>query len=165
MYYYRYLSLFVLEEFPDVIRDTARNIRQYRHLLNNMQKAGTGSADYRAIPPLRHHDERPHHGRTIPFKERGYNDALKAVDAGLTEIREFFASFGQEQAYGRSNEVRVLKRFAKEIRRKLPVDPWIGFAGSWQRPSRRKNMKKPHVCAIKSRRCVLPDQVAASAAE
>src|SRR6185437_28460 len=60
---------------------------------------------------------------TIPFKERKYNEALKAVDAGLSEIREFFANFGQEQAFARSNEVRVLKRFAKEIRRKLPVDP------------------------------------------
>ncbi len=27
MYYHRYLSLFVLEEFPGVIRDTARNLR------------------------------------------------------------------------------------------------------------------------------------------
>ena len=48
---------------------------------------------------------------------------MKAVDAGLASIKEFFINFGQEQAYARSNEVRVLKRFAKEIRRKLPVDP------------------------------------------
>src|SRR5215207_7845539 len=27
MYYHRYLSLFVLEEFPGVVRDTARNLR------------------------------------------------------------------------------------------------------------------------------------------
>ena len=30
------------------------------------------------------------------------------MDAGLKSIKEFFEKFGQEEAYGRSNEVRVL---------------------------------------------------------
>ena len=50
-------------------------------------------------------------------------EALRTVESGLKSIREFFEKFGQEEAYGRSNEVRILKRFAREIRRKLPVNP------------------------------------------
>ena len=50
-------------------------------------------------------------------------EALRTVEAGLRSIKEFFERFGQGEAYGRSNEVRVLKRFAREIRRKLPVNP------------------------------------------
>ena len=42
---------------------------------------------------------------------------------GLKDIRRFFAKFGQEEAYGHSNEVKILKRFGREIRKKLPVDP------------------------------------------
>ena len=42
---------------------------------------------------------------------------------GLAKIKDFFARFGQEDAYAHSNEVKVLKKFAREIRRKLPVDP------------------------------------------
>ena len=42
---------------------------------------------------------------------------------GLAAIKDFFARFGQEDAYQHSNEVKVLKKFAREIRRKLPVDP------------------------------------------
>ena len=48
---------------------------------------------------------------------------MKAVDSGIARIKEFFVAFGQQQAFSRSNEVRVLKRFAREIRRKLPADP------------------------------------------
>lgn len=121
MYYHRYLSLFVLEEFPGVVRDTERNLRvidlcgrfaeeeqdrlvleQYRPYITMMNARAQAS---------------------IHFKNARYNEALRAVDEGLSAIKEFFVSFGQEQAYGRSNEVRVLKRFAREIRRKLPVHP------------------------------------------
>jgi protein-arginine kinase activator protein McsA len=41
----------------------------------------------------------------------------------LDNIREFFARFGQDEAFDKSNEVRVLKKFAREIRRKIPMDP------------------------------------------
>jgi protein-arginine kinase activator protein McsA len=47
------------------------------------------------------------------------------VKKGLTSIKQFFINFGQESAYSHSNEVKVLKRFAREIRRMLPVDPSV----------------------------------------
>ncbi|HWE02966.1 MAG TPA: UvrB/UvrC motif-containing protein [Tepidisphaeraceae bacterium] len=121
MYYHRYLSLFVLEEFPGVVRDTARNLRV-------MDLCGQYAEDeedrlileqYRPYITMMHVRARA----SILFKDQEYADAMAAVEAGLKNIREFFISFGQEQAYARSNEVRVLKRFAREIRRKLPVNP------------------------------------------
>jgi hypothetical protein len=121
MYYYRYLSLFVLEEFSGVIRDTARNLR----VLDLCGKYAQEEQDrlileqYRPYIIMMNARARA----TIPYKERKFEEALKAVESGIADIREFFVSFGQEQALKRSNEVRVLKRFAKEIRRKLPVDP------------------------------------------
>jgi hypothetical protein len=121
MYYYRYLSLFVLEDFTGVIRDTARNLR----VLDLCGKYAEEEMDRQVLEQYRPYiimmNARAR--ATIPFKEQKYAEALKAVETGLSEIREFFSSFGQEQAFARSNEVRVLKRFAKEIRRKLPVDP------------------------------------------
>ena len=59
----------------------------------------------------------------IKFKEKQYRNALVIVNGGLKRIRQFFARFGQEEAYGHSSEVKVLRKFAKDIRRKLPVDP------------------------------------------
>ena len=121
MYYHRYLSLFVLEEFPGVVRDTARNLR----VLDVCGNYGQEEQDrlileqYRPYITMMHARARA----SIAFKENKYADALAAVDDGLNNIREFFERFGQEQAFSRSNEVRVLKRFAREIRRKLPVAP------------------------------------------
>jgi protein-arginine kinase activator protein McsA len=45
------------------------------------------------------------------------------VDKGIESIRDFFSRFGQDEAFAKSNEVRVLKKFAREIRRKIPMDP------------------------------------------
>lgn len=121
MYYHRYLSLFVLEEFPGVVRDTARNLR----VLDLCGKYADEEQDrllleqYRPYITMMHSRARA----SIFFKDHKYADAMKAVEAGLASIKEFFVSFGQEQAFSRSNEVRVLKRFAREIRRKLPTDP------------------------------------------
>ena len=41
--------------------------------------------------------------------------------------------FGQAEAYSDSNEVRVLKRFARDIRRKLPIDPMAKLQTQLQR--------------------------------
>jgi excinuclease UvrABC helicase subunit UvrB len=60
---------------------------------------------------------------SVHFKEKHYMEALREIDVGLREIREFFDRYGQPEVYDKANEVKVLKRFAKEIRRKLPVDP------------------------------------------
>jgi hypothetical protein len=121
MYYHRYLSLFVLEEFPGVVRDTARNLR----VLDLCGKFAVNEQDrlvleqYRPYITMMHVRARA----SLLFKEQRYNHAMDAVKEGLASIKEFFARFGQEDAYGHSNEVKVLKKFAREIRRKLPVDP------------------------------------------
>jgi hypothetical protein len=121
MYYHRYLSLFVLEEFPGVVRDTARNLR----VLDLCHKYAADEQDrlvleqYRPYITMMNSRARA----SILFKDNRHQEALTAVEEGLAEIKEFFTRFGQEEAYSKSNEVRVLKRFARDIRKKLPVDP------------------------------------------
>jgi hypothetical protein len=121
MYYHRYLGLFVLEEYTGVARDTARNLRlmdlcsqfaideqdrivleQYRPYLTMMNARALAS---------------------IAFEAKQYDEALKVVERALKSIQAFFARFGQEPQYAHANEVKVLKRFARDIRRKIPVDP------------------------------------------
>jgi protein-arginine kinase activator protein McsA len=48
---------------------------------------------------------------------------METVQAGLSSIREFFERFGHEEAFDLANEVKVLKKFARDIQRKMPVDP------------------------------------------
>jgi hypothetical protein len=121
MYYHRYLSLFVLEEFAGVVRDTARNLRvlDICGLYADDEQDRLVLEQYRPYITMMHTRARA----SILSHDHKFGEALKAVDSGLETIRKFFVNFGQEQAFGRSNEVRVLKRLAREIRRKLPVNP------------------------------------------
>jgi len=121
MYYQRYLSLFVLEEFAGVVRDTSRNLR----LLDLCSKFAMEDQDKLVLEQYRPYITMMNARASayLQLKSGRPAEALRTVEAGLKSIKDFFERFGQEEAYGRSNEVRVLKRFAREIRRKLPVNP------------------------------------------
>jgi hypothetical protein len=120
-YYHRYLSLFVLEEFPGVVRDTGRNLRL-------IELCGTYADDEQDRLVLEQY--RPYitmmHTRaqaSILTAEKKYPEALEKIEEGLAEIKEFFTRFGQEEAYNESSEVRMLKKFARAVRKKIPVSP------------------------------------------
>jgi hypothetical protein len=120
-YYYRYLSLFVLEEFPGVVRDTDRNLR----VLDLCGQYGDEEEDRLVLEQYRPYIIMMNaRARGSILQQDGkYGEALEAVEQGLGDIREFFSRFGQEEAYADSNEVRVLRQFARVIRKKLPVNP------------------------------------------
>jgi UvrB/uvrC motif len=121
MYYQRYLGLFVLEDFKAVVRDTARNLR----VLDFCGKFATEEQDRLVLEQYRPYiimmNARAE--ASLHFNKKDYRTALAIIEKGLEDIRDFFARFGQEEAHGQSNEVRVLKKFAREIRRKIPIDP------------------------------------------
>jgi hypothetical protein len=121
MYYHRYLSLFVLEEFVGVVRDTARNLR----VLDLCAEFASDEQDRLVLEQYRPYIimMNTRAAASLDVKDERYQPALRKVEDGLDQIKEFFIRFGQEDAYADSNEVKVLKRFAREIRRKLPVDP------------------------------------------
>ena len=121
MYYQRYLSLFVLEDFAGVVRDTARNLR----VLDLCGKFAIDEQDQLVLEQYRPYIVmmNTRAAASIEASEKRYADALRTIDKGLEEIREFFARFGQEESYPQASEVRVLKRLAREVRKKLPVSP------------------------------------------
>jgi hypothetical protein len=121
MYYHRYLGLFVLEDFGGVVRDTARNLL----VLDFCGKFAVDEHDRLILEQYRPYiimmNSRA--AASIEFKDKKYSAALQTIQSGLSSLKSFFARFGQEDAYSESSEVRVLKRFARDIRRKLPLDP------------------------------------------
>jgi excinuclease UvrABC helicase subunit UvrB len=79
---------------------------------------------------------------SLQFKDEQYQHALTTVTDGLDRIREFFIRFGQEEAFDKSNEVKILKRFARDIRRKLPVDPVEKLEGKLQKAIKREDYEE-----------------------
>jgi UvrB/uvrC motif len=121
MYYQRYLGLFVLEDFKAVVRDTARNLR----VLDFCGKFATEEQDRLILEQYRPYILMMNcrAEATLLYNRKDFRTALATIQKGLDNIREFFARFGQEEAFNQSSEVRVLKKFAREIRRKIPMDP------------------------------------------
>ena len=121
MYYHRYLSLSVLEEYDGVVRDTGRNLR----VLDLCGKYATEEQDRVAMEQFRPYLTmmNARAAASVHLEAKRYTDAGRAVDEGLEQIREFYERFGQEELFDKSNEARVLRRFAREVQRKLPVDP------------------------------------------
>jgi tetratricopeptide (TPR) repeat protein len=121
MYYQRYLSLFVLEDFPGVVRDTARNLR----VLDICNKFAEDEQDRLFLEQYRPYITMMNARATAStlLQEGRTNDALKHVREAMDNIKNFFEDFGQPEAYAQSNEVRVLKRLARDIKRKIPIDP------------------------------------------
>jgi hypothetical protein len=123
MYYHRYLSLFVLEDYPAVVRDTDRNLR----LLDLCGQFAVEEHDRLILEQYRPYiimiNTRAR--ASIAARQNDWNNALHEVTEGLNAIRRFFRQFGHENMYRKSYEVRVLKKFARDIRRKIPVDPVV----------------------------------------
>jgi hypothetical protein len=121
LYYQRYLSLFVLEDFNGVVRDTERNLR----VLDFCGKFAVEEQDRLMLEQFRPYIVMMNAkaAASISFKAEKYPEALSIITDALDNIREFFTSLGQPDAFSQSGEVRMLRRFARDIRRKMPVDP------------------------------------------
>ena len=96
MYYQRYLSLFVLEEFSGVVRDTSRNLR----VLDLCSKFGIDEQDRLMLEQYRPYITMMNvrAAASLHLKAKRPNDALRTVEKGLEGIQEFFAKFGQQIA-------------------------------------------------------------------
>ena len=140
MYYHRYLSLFILGDFPGVVRDTARNLR----VLDLCAEYASDESDRFVLEQYRPYIIMMNTRATasLQFKAEQFTKAYATVTDGLARIKEFFVRFGQREAFEKSNEVKILKRFAKEIKRKLPVDPLEKLQGKLDRAIKREDYEQ-----------------------
>ena len=154
LYYHRYLSLFVLGEFSGVVQDTARNIR----VLDLCGKFAVNEQDQLILEQYRPYlfMMNTRAAASMQFKEKQYADALTTVKIGLRKIKKFFARFDQEEAYTQCNEVKVLRKFARDIRRKLPVDPVRKLQGNLERAIKEERYEEAAV--LRDQLSLLVDQ-------
>jgi hypothetical protein len=140
MYYHRYLSLFILGDFPGVVRDTARNLR----VLDFCGQFATDDHDRFVLEQYRPYIimMNTRAKASLQFKDEQFNKALHTVTEGLDLIREFFIRFGQEEVFDKSSEVKILKRFARTIRKKVPVDPMERLQHKLQRAIKREDYEE-----------------------
>jgi hypothetical protein len=120
LYYQRYLSLFVLEDYERVIRDTERNLS----VIDFCQEHAACHHDRVALAPQRAYVLMMNvRARAYQAVNEGDADAaLAALDAGIASLRERRAADADErdEPAGES-EVRILEDLRREVLEKLPA--------------------------------------------
>lgn len=122
LYYQRYLSLFVLEEYGAVIRDTTRNLR----LLDFIQQYAEAESDRDALEAQRAYIMMMRTRAKVyaALADERYEDALLLCDDGIDELAGLNTP-DDEGAYhgdGDTPELRVLASLREEIIETLPAD-------------------------------------------
>lgn len=118
LYYQRYLSAFVLEEYEVVERDTARNLR----VADLCARYAAREDDREALRPQRAYVLMMHtRARALLALEQDQPEAaLRIADEGLASLRRLAAGAGAAAACRR--EIDTLRGLRREIMGQLPED-------------------------------------------
>jgi hypothetical protein len=120
-YYYRYLSLMKLEDYPRVIRDTDRNLRLFafvkKHATREMDRWALDQ--YRPYVIMMNTRARA----SLALREDPVGGVAKSVelfDAGIGQIVAFYNEYGIASEIENSMELSILRALKQEFLRIAP---------------------------------------------
>jgi len=117
-YYYRYLSLFHLQDFEGVLRDTERNLRVF----DLVKRYAEDERDKWAFEQYRPYVlmMRARAKGALKLAEEDYDGALEEVEEAIEQIKSFFKEHGREELMEESQELKVLEEWKEELKSKRP---------------------------------------------
>ncbi len=121
MFYHRYLSLFVLEQFEAVIRDTQHNL----DVLDLCNKFGKSEYDRMCLEQYRPYIMMMNvRARACEALRKGFvQTAVAYLRGGIKQITRMVPKEHRRRFLRESNEARILLDMLKQIRSQLPADP------------------------------------------
>ena len=120
-YYYRYLSLFHLQHYAAVERDTRRNLRLFKFIRKYASEEDDRFSleQYRPYVIMMNTRARGY----ILLEDNRYEDAIASIDKGIRKIQKFFKEFGQPKLAEKCSEMVLLKQFKTELQEKRTDNP------------------------------------------
>ena len=121
MFYHRYLSLFVLEQYEAVIRDTQHNI----DVLDLCHRYGRNEYDRMCLEPYRPYILMMNvRAKACEALREGYvKTAIAYLRGGIRQIAKLAPAEERRKFLRSSNEAKILLDMLKQIRAQLPPDP------------------------------------------
>lgn len=118
LYYQRYLSLFVLEEFDGVARDTARNLR----VIELCDRYAASEQDRAMLAPQRAYVMMMHTRARAELQvaQQRPDDALRILDEGIAELEALASNERDNDPF--IAESGTLRAMRQEVLGKLPED-------------------------------------------
>lgn len=118
-YYHRYLSLFQLEDFPAVVRDTQRNLDLFEFVGEHTERDDITWAFDQFIPYVQMMNTRAK--ASIELENKNLEAALREIDKGREKIVGFYNEHEQPEAAEKSAELSFLDEWREELQAKRPL--------------------------------------------
>jgi hypothetical protein len=123
LYYRRYIALFVLEDYADVVRDTSHSLM----IFDLCHEHGLEPADRVFLEEFRPYvlmmDARAQAYQAMEEGETA--SALAHVNRGIMHIKAHYEAYGQVEAGRNSEELRILRSLGQKLSEEAPKDSLI----------------------------------------
>lgn len=117
-YYHRYLSFFVLEDWPGVMRDTERNLRSFDLLWNyGPEDERWSSEQYRPYVVMMNTRARV----SLALQDREYDLAIRQLEGGIATIEGFFQRHNRPDLAQESSELQFLNEWLQKVKERRPL--------------------------------------------
>ncbi|HEX8464361.1 MAG TPA: UvrB/UvrC motif-containing protein [Abditibacterium sp.] len=120
-YYYRYLSLFHLGDYWNVIRDTERNISAFDLIRDFAEEDSDRMSLEQFRPYVLMMNSRAR--ACIALEEKNYDRALELIDGGIEAITDFFREVEREDLIDQCREIQFLEEWSERIQNNRPLTP------------------------------------------
>ncbi len=118
-YYHRYISLFQINDYPGVIRDTKRNLDMFEFVAKFAPNEELAWSVEQFTPYVLMMNTRAK--ATVALGRDDFTGAVKLIQKGMERIRHFYAECGNAEMETHSPELAFLGEWLEEIHSKQPV--------------------------------------------
>lgn len=118
-YYHRYISLFQLNDYPAVVRDTERNLEMFefvgKHAPND--DLAWGVRQFTPYVVMMH----TRAVASMALEEGDFGEAVSLIEKGMDRIRAFYEETENPELAQQSAELSFLSEWLEEVRAKQPL--------------------------------------------
>lgn len=118
-YYHRYVSLFQLEDYRGVIRDTQRNLEMMTFATEHVEREDLSWPLQQFRPYVIMMNTRA--WASIDLEQDNFTAAVKRIEKGREEIRDFLLASPSPELAETSQELAFLDEWLEEVRDRKPL--------------------------------------------
>ena len=148
-YYHRYLSLFQINDFPAVIRDTQRNLDLFEFVAAHTERDELVWSFQQFRPYVLMMNTRAK--ASILLGDGKFGEAMREIERGRDAIQEFFQQSGLPRAGAKELRDSLFSRNgSRKSDRSARSRNSRSCSGRWKSPSRASSTSAPPNCATRS---------------
>jgi hypothetical protein len=119
LYYFRYVRLFQLKDWPRTVRDTTRNLRVFDFIHRYARR----ESDQQFLEKWRPYIIRVHSsaGAMLELEKKAYDSALRMADEGIKKIENLEDLEDETFQFERERSLTALRELSSQIQKNRPL--------------------------------------------